>query len=329
MFIRPKWFYFSVKILFWTFLFLFPLLTQQTSLSYFTRMFGIVGLYVILALGLNITIGFAGLFDLGYMAFYAIGAYSAGLLSIHGFNFWCSTLAAIFITVSVRFILALPILKLSGDYLAIVTLGFGEIVRIVLNNWDSLTNGPKGLPRVGQEFSTLHFFGFSCTENIHFYYLILATVLLSAFVSKRLARSRIGRAWIAIREDSLAAELSGIPIAKMKMLAFVTSAVFAAVAGALFVHWERFVTPESFTFWESILVVSMVVLGGAGSISGVILGAVLVAGLPQLLQSVLGGHFIQYRYLLFGLALIFTIIFRPQGLIPSGKTSKLEAEMQP
>ncbi|MBI2118532.1 MAG: ABC transporter ATP-binding protein [Elusimicrobia bacterium] len=286
-----------------------------------------IGLYVILALGLNVTLGFVGLFDLGYMAFYAIGAYSAAILSISGWNFWFSTLAAILISIIFRLLLGAPVLRLRGDYLAIVTLGFGEIVRLVLNNTDSLTNGPKGLPRVGEAFTPLMFFNFEFSENIHFYYLILAVVFLAVIVSKRLENSRIGRAWTAVREDEIAAELSGIPVTRVKMLAFATSALFAAIAGSIFVHWERFLTPESFTFWESVLVVSMIVLGGIGSISGVILGAVLISGIPQVLQAVLGGDLISYRYLIFGIALVVIIIFRPQGLIPS-KRQELELEIE-
>ena len=286
-----------------------------------------IGLYVILALGLNVTLGFVGLFDLGYMAFYAIGAYSAAILSIAGWNFWFSTLAAILISIIFRLLLGAPVLRLRGDYLAIVTLGFGEIIRLVLNNTDSLTNGPKGLPRVGEALTPLLFFNFEFSENIHFYYLILAVVFLAVIVSKRLENSRIGRAWTAVREDEIAAELSGIPVTRVKMLAFATSALFAAIAGSIFVHWERFITPESFTFWESVLVVSMIVLGGIGSISGVILGAVLISGIPQILQVVLGGDLISYRYLIFGIALVVIIIFRPQGLIPS-KRQELELEVE-
>jgi branched-chain amino acid transport system permease protein len=276
-----------------------------------------MGLYVILALGLNVTLGFVGLFDLGFMAFYAIGAYVSAVLTIAGVNFWMAMAAAIFVTVLIRLLLGAPVLRLKGDYLAIVTLGFGEITRLVLNNLDSITNGPKGLPRVGQSVGTISLFGFEFTENIHFYYLILTAVLLTVILSKNLENSRIGRAWIAVREDEIAAELSGIPVKRVKILAFCTSAFFAAIAGSIFAHWERFITPESFTFWESVLVVSMLVLGGMGSVTGAILGAILISGFPLLLQAILGGEFIHYRYLIFGAALIAVVIFRPQGLLPS------------
>lgn len=305
-----------------------PLFIRDTSFDYAIRLLGIVGLYGIVALGLNITFGFVGLFDLGFMAFYAIGAYTSALLSIHGWGFWFSTLAAVVVTVFFRVLLGAPVLRLRGDYLAIVTLGFGEISRLVLNNWDSLTNGPKGLPRIGENFSSITFFNFEFTDNIHFYYLIFAFLLLALLLSRRLENSRIGRAWTAVREDETAAELSGVPVTRLKLLAFATSAAFAAVAGSLFVHWERFVTPESFTFWESVMVVSMVVLGGMGSVTGVILGTVLISGFPLILQATLGGELIHYRYFIFGLALIVIIIFRPQGLVPSKRRAlELEEEL--
>ena len=307
-----------------------PLLVRGTLFEYTIRMFGIMGLYVILALGLNITLGLVGLFDLGFMAFYAIGAYTSALLSIHGWGFLPSTVAAVVVTVFFRVCLGAPVLRLKGDYLAVVTLGFGEITRLVLNNWDGMTNGPKGLPRVGQSIGSITFFGFEFNENIHFYYLILAVVVLTVGVSKRLENSRIGRAWTAVREDEIAAELSGVPVTRVKMLAFATSAIFAAIAGSLFVYWEQFVTPESFTFWESVLVVSMIVLGGMGSVTGVILGAILISGLPLFLQATMGGEAIHYRYLIFGLALVIIVIFRPQGLVPSRRRAlELEAQETP
>lgn len=296
-------------------------------MDYTIRLLGIVGLYIILALGLNITFGFVGLFDLGFMAFYAIGAYSSALLAIHGWGFWSSTFIAMVVTVLFRMLLGAPVLRLRGDYLAIVTLGFGEITRLVLNNWDSLTNGPKGLPRVGENIAAIRFFNFELTDNIHFYYLIVACLLLALLVSRRLENSRIGRAWTAVREDETAAELSGVPVTRVKMIAFATSAIFAAIAGSLFAHWEKFVTPESFTFWESVLIVSMVVVGGMGSVYGALLGGALIAGFPQVLQVTLGDRFILYRYLIFGLVLVLIILFRPQGLIPS-KRQALELETE-
>ncbi|MBI4051536.1 MAG: ABC transporter ATP-binding protein [Elusimicrobia bacterium] len=316
-------------------LILFPLLVRNTSSVYLIRAAGTVGLYILLALGLNFTLGCAGLFDLGYIAFYALGAYTAAIGSIHGFSFWFNLVAAVAVSVSVRLLVGISILRLRGDYLAIVTMGFGEITRLTFNNLDFLTNGPKGLPRVGESIQAVQIFGYDLgrdPSNMGYYYLILIAICVAAVLSKRLEDSRWGRAWVAIREDEIAAELSGLPVAKLKLLAFTISSVFAGAAGAIFAHWERFVTPESFVFWESILIVAMIVLGGMGSIPGAILGAVLLAGSPQLLQAssdffsrILGAGFINYRYLIFGLIMVFVVTFRPQGLLPS-KRRRTELE---
>ena len=313
---------------------LFPLLVRDTSLAHLIRAAGTVGLAVLLALGLNFTLGYVGLFDLGYIAFYAIGAYTAAILSINGWSFWLILPAAAAVAVAIRALVGVSILRLRGDYLAIVTMGFGEITRLTINNLDFLTNGPKGLPRVGEMIKPVQFFGYRLgldPSNIDFYYLILAFILAAVVLCRRLEDSRLGRAWVAIREDEVAAELMGLPVARLKLLAFTISAAFAAAAGVVFTHWERFVTPESFVFWESILIVAMIVLGGMGSIPGVILGAVILAGTPQLLQAssefltpYLGAGFINYRYLIFGLVMVLMVIFRPQGILPS---KRREAEL--
>jgi branched-chain amino acid transport system permease protein len=294
-----------------------PLVLESGSYAYLLRIAGIAGLTVLLALGLNIVIGFVGLLDLGFMAFYAIGAYTAALLSIHGFPFWFSTVAAMVLAAAVRVLVGFPALRLRGDYLAIVTLGFGEITRIVLNNLEGLTNGPKGLPAVGQTIPPASLFGWTLTSNTHYYYLILVCVIAGVWVSHRLHHSRVGRAWIAIREDEVAAEMMGIEVTRQKVVAFCISALFAGLAGSIFVHWERFVTPESFTFWESVLLVCAVVLGGMGSVPGVILGAITIVFLPEILRDLLGSSFANARYLLFGVALVLMAIYRPQGIWPS------------
>lgn len=294
-----------------------PYFLQLGSGAYLIRIAGIAGLYMLLALGLNLVIGFVGLLDLGFMAFYAIGAYTAAILSVQRVPFLLCVVAAVAMAVVIRVIMGFPALRLRGDYLAIVTLGFGEVVRLVASNWDQLTNGPKGLPRVGESLQTANVFGFALTTNLHFYYLILACVLAAVWVCQRLNHSRVGRAWVAIREDEVAAELMGVEVTKQKVVAFGLSAAFAGLAGAIFAHWEGFVTPESFTFWESVLLVCAVVLGGMGSIPGVILGAFCIVLVPELLRSVLGSSFANARYLLFGLSLIFIAIYRPQGLWPS------------
>ncbi len=303
-----------------------PWLLQQSPLAYLNRALGLVGLYVLLALGLNFTLGYVGLFDLGYIAFYAIGAYTSAILSIHGWSFWAGMAVAVAVALAVRLAVGVSILRLRGDYLAIVTMGFGEITRLALNNMDFLTNGPKGLPRVGESIMPIRVLGFALTSNMHYLYLVLAMVAFAVFISSRLENSRLGRAWVAIREDEVAAELVGVPVREMKLLAFTLSAVFAAMAGAVFAHWEKFITPESFVFWESILVVAMIVVGGMGSIPGAVLGAVLMGGTPQILQATFAGsNLINYRYFFFGLLLVLIVIFKPEGLWPS---KRHEAELK-
>jgi len=311
----------SAKIGVWaaalTLLLLVPYCLQTTSFAFVIRLAGIAGLYMLLALGLNLVIGFTGLLDLGFMAFYAIGAYTAALLAIHKVPFVFCVLAAIVSSTAIRVIIGFPALRLRGDYLAIVTLGFGEVVRLILSNWDSLTNGPKGLPRVGEAIPPAAIFGMTLSTNLHYYYLILASVLGAVWICARLNHSRLGRAWVAIREDEVAAELMGVEVTRQKVVAFGLSAAFAGLAGAIFAHWEGFVTPESFTFWESCLLVCAVVLGGMGSIPGVILGALCIVLVPEILRSILGSTFGNARYLLFGLSLILMAIYRPQGIWPS------------
>lgn len=296
-----------------------PLLVRGGDYAYVIRAGGIVGLFMILGLGLNFTLGYVGLFDLGFIAFYAVGAYTAAIGAAHGLPPLVIFPLAIATSVLVRLMLGVTILRLRGDYLAVVTMGFGEIARLVINNLDGFTNGPKGM-----QVGPLRLLGVTFSENTHFYYLIMAVVLASVAASKRMEDSRIGRAWVAIREDEVAANLTGIPVAKLKLLAFVVSAAFAGLAGAIFAYWEQFVTPESFVFWESILVVSVVVLGGMGSVMGVLLGALILSGSPQLMQAFLSAEWINYRYLFFGLILVFITLFRPQGLLPS---KRREAEL--
>lgn len=303
-----------------------PYFLQATPAAYLIRLAGIAGLYMMLALGLNLVIGFVGLLDLGYMAFYAIGAYTAAILSVQKVPFlWCA-LAAITMSLFIRVILGFPALRLRGDYLAIVTLGFGEVVRLVASNGDRLTNGPKGLPRVGESIQPAALLGFTFSTNLHYYYLILLCVLIGVWVCVRLNHSRVGRAWVAIREDEVAAELMGVEVTKQKVVAFGLSAAFAGLAGAIFAHWEGFVTPESFTFWESVMLVCAVVLGGMGSIPGVLLGALCIVLVPEILRSILGSAFANARYLIFGLSLILIALYRPQGLWPSRRrTLELKA----
>jgi branched-chain amino acid transport system permease protein len=223
----------------------------------------------------------------------------------------------------VRAALGAPVLRLRGDYLAIVTLGFGEITRIVLNNWDSLTNGPKGISLMTDpNVKPVTFLGFTLTTNLHFYYLILAFLLVGIVVSFRLKYSRIGRAWMAIREDEVAARLTGIEITRMKLIGFIASAAFAGAAGGIFARWENFVTPESFTFWESVMLVAMVVIGGMGSVTGTLIGAAIVILVPEVLRSALGAGLVSWRYFLFGIALVLISLYRPQGIWPDRRRAK-------
>lgn len=332
-----------------------PILVGYAGGNYWVRVFDFALLYIMLALGLNTVVGFAGLLDLGYIAFYAVGAYLTALLSSphltthfpwiaalfpHGLHVtvWLTiplgaALAAVF-----GILLGAPTLRLRGDYLAIVTLGFGEIVRIFMNNLDrpvNITNGPMGINAIdpvslfGFDFSKTHtLFGISVNSVYMYYYLFVVLALLVAFISIRLQHSRIGRAWVAIREDEVAAKAMGINTRNIKLLAFAMGASFGGIAGGMFSAFQGFVSPESFTFWESIIVLSMVVLGGMGHIPGVILGGIVLSVFPEVLRSTLGplqqnlfGHVIidpeVVRQLLYALAMILIMLYRPAGLWPS------------
>jgi len=298
-------------------------------------------LYVMLALGLNIVVGYAGLLDLGYIAFYAIGAYLYAMLASPHFGvhlpFWVVLPAGAVVAGIFGVLLGAPTLRLRGDYLAVVTLGFGEIIRIFLNNLDApvnLTNGPQGINLIDpisigpMSFAkTQTLFGISFPNLYLYYYLFLAATLLVIFVSLRLQDSRIGRAWVAIREDEVAAEAMGINTRNVKLLAFAMGASFGGLSGGLFAGFQGFVSPESFNLFESVIVVCMVVLGGMGNIAGVILGAILLTTLPEALRAlgdlqraVFGQVLVDpqaLRMLVFGLALVLVMIFRPAGLLPS------------
>jgi branched-chain amino acid transport system permease protein len=299
-------------------------------------------LYVFLALGLNIVVGFAGLLDLGYIAFYAVGAYVYALLASPHFNlhlpFWIILPIGAAFACLFGVLLGAPTLKLRGDYLAIVTLGFGEIIRIFLNNLSqpvNITNGPQGLYmidpfRIGD-------FNFAKNEKIlgldvsgpmKYYYLFLVVLLVFIVINIRLQDSRIGRAWEAIREDEIAARAMGINTRNVKLLAFAMGASFGGVAGGMFSAIQGFISPESFVLVESVMVLAMVVLGGMGNIWGVIIGAVLLSFVPELLrewvgpiQNALFGRMLiepeVIRMLLFGMALVLMMLFRPAGILPS------------
>jgi len=279
--------------------------------DYYRDITTLTGMYIILALGLNIIVGQAGLLNLGYVAFYAIGAYTYAILSTgYGLAFWPGLVAGALSSALFAVLLGLPTLRLRGDYFAIVTLGLGEITRIILNNWDSVTGGPNGISQIGRPVIA----GYTLHSTMDFYYLVLGMVLVAVFTMRRLIASRIGRAWIAIREDELAAESMGIDTFRLKLLAFVLGSVCAGVAGVFFAAKMAFVSPESFTFFESVLILCMVVLGGMGSIGGIILGAFFLIMLPEVFRD-----FQDYRMLAFGTALVLMMTFRPQGLLGAMK----------
>ena len=333
-------------------LLILPLILQYFGNAW-VRIADLALLYVMLALGLNIVVGYAGLLDLGYVAFYAVGAYLFALLAsphlsetfaafaamfpngLHT-SLWLVIPVALLVAACTGVLLGIPVLKLRGDYLAIVTLGFGEIIRIFLNNLDhpvNLTNGPKGLGQIdsvkvfGLDLGkSLDLFGFSISNVTLYYYLFLALVIVTIIVCYRLQDSRIGRAWMAIREDEIAAKAMGINTRNMKLLAFGMGASFGGVSGAMFAAFQGFVSPESFSLMESVMIVAMVVLGGIGHIPGVILGAVLLSSLPEVLRYVAGplqamtdGRLDSaiLRQLLIALAMIIIMLMRPRGLWPA------------
>jgi branched-chain amino acid transport system permease protein len=275
--------------------------------DYFIDIAILAGIYIILALGLNVVVGFTGLLNLGFVAFYAIGAYTYALLNTKfGIGFWTALPFSICLTTATGFLLAIPALRLKGDYLAIVTLGFGEIVRLVLNNWDSLTRGPNGISGISPPVVL----SVSLGKLSYYYYFVTLFVLLSIFVTKRVYSSRIGRAWVAIREDEIASSAMGINTTMYKLYAFAFGAFWAGLAGAIFAGKMQFVSPESFTFMESVLILCMVILGGLGSITGVVFGALILVLLPEALREIQ-----LYRMLVLGIGLVLLMVFRPQGLL--------------
>ncbi|MBS6362353.1 ABC transporter ATP-binding protein [Burkholderia sp.] len=334
-----------------------PIVIGAAGGNYWVRVLDFAMLYVMLALGLNVVVGFAGLLDLGYIAFYAVGAYTAALLSSphlatqfewiahlapNGLHVPFLLIVPIGMALAAIFgiLLGAPTLRLRGDYLAIVTLGFGEIVRIFMNNLDrpvNITNGPKGITGIdpvqvaGFNLAQTHsIFGIQLPSVYMYYYLFVLCALLVIWTCTRLQHSRIGRAWAAIREDEIAAKAMGINTRNVKLLAFAMGASFGGLSGAMFGSFQGFVSPESFTFWESIVVLACVVLGGMGHIPGVILGAVLLAIFPEFLRSTMSplqhalfGHDIVdtevIRQALYGLAMVVIMLYRSEGLWPAPK----------
>lgn len=314
--------------------------------SYYLNVLIQVGIYSVLAIGLNIVVGFAGLLDLGYVGFYATGAYVYAIFAssqasnffgkswtpVSGNFFWLFLIIAMVVAGIVGVLLGLPVLRLKGDYLAIVTLGFGEIIRILFNNMDkpiNITNGPKGIAPINPPA----FFGITLNQPIHYYFIVIVILLLTIIVVSRLNNSKIGRAWAAIREDELAARTMGIPLVKMKLFAFACGASFAGMMGVVFAAKQSFIDPSSFSFMESIGILAMILLGGMGSIAGVMTGAAAVVVLQLHLLKSLSGFLTdlsnagvikfssqldpaQYEKLVFGFILIVMCIVRPKGILP-------------
>jgi branched-chain amino acid transport system permease protein len=334
-----------------------PLVVQQFGNAW-VRIIDIALLYVLLALGLNIVVGYAGLLDLGYVAFYAVGAYMFGLLAspqltdtFESFKnafpgglhtpWWVVIPLGAVLAGGAGVLLGAPTLKLRGDYLAIVTLGFGEIVRVFMNNLDApvnITNGPKGIAQIddisifGLNLGKTHeLFGMDVPKVTNYYYLFLVLAIFAVFICYRLERSRIGRAWMAIREDEVAAKAMGINTRNLKLLAFGMGATFGGVSGAMFATFQGFISPESFSLQESTMIVAMVVLGGLGHQPRVIVGALLLSALPEVLRYVAGplqqmtdGRLDAsiLRQLLIAVAMIGIMLARPRGLWPSPEHGK-------
>jgi branched-chain amino acid transport system permease protein len=315
------------------------------------RIMAVIGLYVLLALGLNIVVGYAGLLDLGYIAFYAMGAYGGVLFGdiitkvthAPGLTYYLTLPIGALVAAATGIALGTPVLRLRGDYLAIVTLGFGEIVRILLtNDVFGLSNGAAGLPKAGEvipvpfplnwlkdnarfSFGDFHFV---FTDNLFWYTIIVLLCCLTIFVVLRLDNSRLGRSWTAMREDEVAASSVGINITVAKLWAFSLGAMWGGIAGVTFANFQGFVSPESFTFLESVFVVCTIVIGGMGSIPGVIVGAIIIQGIPETIRGLASSGIVQmpaetvalignYRFLIFGLLLVIMMAWRPQGFIPA------------
>ncbi len=350
--------------------FLSAIIFQGFGQLFLVRIMAIVGIYVMLALGLNIVVGYAGLLDLGYIAFYAIGAYTgilggqplAGWLEatfpaqtwLPGLSYFIMIPFAAAAAALTGIALGTPVLRLRGDYLAIVTLGFGEIVRIALNNnIFGITNGAAGLPKAGESVpkpfplewlqNNVYFsfpgFNFVFTANVYWYYVIVLLCLFTIFVVRRLDNSRLGRSWTAMREDEVAAASMGINITGAKLYAFSLGALWGGIAGITFANFQGFVSPESFTFMESVFVVSIIVLGGMGSIPGAIVGALVIQGVPELIRGAASSGLLEtltgiqvsaeaqsavsnYRYLVFGALMVIMMAWRPQGIVPSKRRAR-------
>jgi branched-chain amino acid transport system permease protein len=314
------------RVLFLAILFLaliLPWVPLGDSSNYLLRVLTTAVLYMILALGLNIVPGFTGLLDLGYVGFYGIGAYTSGLLAIHyDLSLWLILPLAAANGALWGVLLGAPTLRLTGDYFAIVTFGFSELVVLLIRNELWLTRGPMGLPGI----SPPAIFGYTLNQGWHYFYLALFLLLVVLVVVVRLENSRLGRAWFAIREDEIAAQCCGISLIRYKVMAFAASAAIGAMGGAFYAKWFRFIHPDMFKFWESILILCLIVFGGMGSISGTMLGALILIPLTEVLRSALPQSMFNARYLIYGLLLVIMMRLRPEGLIPFQLSRSRKAE---
>ncbi|MDR3590629.1 MAG: branched-chain amino acid ABC transporter permease [Negativicutes bacterium] len=279
--------------------------------DYILRVLTIAGVFTILTLSLNLVTGYTGQFCLGWAAFYGIGAYTSALLAMKlGFSFWLALPLGGVMAAAFGILLGIPTLRLKDIYLAITTLGFGEIIRLIMLNWTDLTRGSMGLPGIPSP----RLFGYEFSSNLPYYYLILVLVLITVFTMHRLIDSRLGRALIAIREDDLAAKTAGIDITAYKVMAFAIGAFFAGIAGSFYAHYTSFIDPHTFSFMESISILAMVVLGGMGSITGSIIGALILSIIPEMLRGLS-----EYRMIMYGLIMMAVMILRPQGIMGKGR----------
>ena len=310
IFSRLSWVKWIFVALFGALLVALPFL-PFAQVNLWVRILGYAGLYILLGLGLLIHVGFAGLLDLGFAAYYGIGAYLYGIFASQMFDmhvpFWIMLVVGGLVAALVGALISIPVLRLRGDYLAIVTLGFGEITRLLLLNLRNITNGSQGIIRIDKPV----LFGMTFNTGVHFYFLIIVLIVFFVFITNRLIKSKVGRAWLAIREDEDVAEISGVNTVWYKLLAFALGAFIGGVAGVVFAAWQGSIFPDNFNLLASINVLCLIILGGLGNQYGVILGALGLIALPDLLRG-----FSDFRMLIFGILLVVMMILKPNGFLP-------------
>jgi branched-chain amino acid transport system permease protein len=304
LFTLSNWY---VKLLIVVACLVIPLVIQS---NYAMRVIIYIGLYIVLALGLNVVMGFTGLLNIGHAAFYAVGAYTTAILMVkYGMSFWLTIPLGMFFGVLLGIILGFPTLRVRDDYLAIVTLGFGQIVYIVANNWMGLTRGPRGIPGIPAPRIGFSDWQIVIESYSAYYYLILLFVFITIYACVRIRDSRVGLAWMAIREDEDVAAVMGINLVFYKTLAFGFSAALGALAGSFFAVFQSFVSPNSFTILESVIIITIPILGGLGSIHGTIIGAIIMIGVPEIFRAAS-----EYRMVMMGAFMVVMMVVKPQGL---------------